>query len=84
METDPLLTIEECAATMRCTPYTVRERARRGLLVGAVRPKGSRRWLIPASAVRAFLRGPAAKPAPPAITPAYAGIKSWRKFRSAA
>ena len=84
METEPLLTVEECAAAMRCTPYTVRERARRGLLVGAVRPAGSRRWLIPASAVSAFLRAPTSIAPPPAIAPAYAGLKSWRQFRTAA
>ena len=84
METERLLTIEECATAMRVTAYTARERARRGLLLGAVRPAGSRRWLVPASALHAFLGAPAAKPAPPAVAPAYAGLKTWRQFRTAA
>lgn len=84
METEPLLTVEECAAAMRCTPYTVRERARRGLLLGAVRPAGSRRWLIPTSALSAFLRAPSATAEPAPGVPAYAGLKSWRQFRAAA
>lgn len=50
-----MLTVDEVAAALRITPYTVREHCRMGTLPGAT--KIGRRWLIPAASVRDKLEG---------------------------
>jgi excisionase family DNA binding protein len=57
--TEALLTVQETAAQLRVAPHTVR-RAIRLHRLRALRPRGIRRVLVPASAIAEFLE--AARP----------------------
>lgn len=64
---DELLTVEQAAERLQMHPDTIRRFLRDGTLPG--RKLGARQWRIPASSLKAYMEGEAAKSGAPSEVP---------------